>query len=402
MNDSLLKQQERLFVAAFDPPAPDHYDLEIMRRGLSEGGIDEDSIHAFLILVSRRAPDLGREVMLPNDTEQLPPNRKKQLLDSIEPAFERQLLLEPDFGDIDPRFDHTPVVNSRDLSVVTASHRTAALLVLRGRSLGRLYRIDGVRALMGRASSTDIALEDDGVSRYHAVITREDDTHHIEDLGSRNGIIVNGFKVTRHMLEEGDRVQLGATTLLKFIYMDDIEEQFQRELYNSVIVDPLTGIYNRRHLVDRLRSECAYARRNGTPLSVLIVDVDHFKSINDTHGHLAGDTVLKAVVKTIAGTLRQEDVFGRFGGDELCVILRGIEATNALKAGARLVELVRALEISHGADKLKATVSIGASTSTMGVLDTPQEMLDVADQALYRAKEKGRDRCVHAGDATKT
>lgn len=398
MTESLLKQQERLFAAAFDMPVPDRYDLEILRRGLVEGGIDTDSVHAVLLLVASRAADLGREVMLPKETEALPPNRKKQLLDSIEPAFERQLASEPDTSAIDARFDHTPVVEARNLALATASRRSAALLVLRGRALGRVYRIDSGRALMGRAATADIVLEDDGMSRYHAVVTREDETHHIEDLGSRNGVIVNGFKITRHTLEEGDRIQLGAATLLKFVYQDDIEEQFQQELYKSVTVDPLTGIYNRRHFIDRLRSECAYARRNGAPVSVLVIDIDHFKNINDTWGHLAGDAVLKAVVGTISGTLRQEDVFGRFGGDELCVILRGIEAQNALKAGSRLVELVRSLKIAHGDQTLKATVSIGASTSKMGVLDTPQEMIDIADQALYRAKDQGRDCCVHAAD----
>jgi two-component system, cell cycle response regulator len=291
-------------------------------------------------------------------------------------------------------FDHTPAVDARDLALAIATRRTATMLVLRGRSLGKLYKLEGARFLIGRAATADIVLDDDGVSRFHAVITQEAEKFRVEDLGSKNGVIVNGFKVSDHVLEEGDRIQLGATTLLKFTHQDDIEEQFQEELYKSSTVDPLTGIYNRRHVIERLRSECAYARRQGTVLSVLMIDVDHFKQVNDTHGHLAGDAVLRGVAKAIQASLRAEDVFGRYGGEELCVILRGIEATNALLAAQRIVELVRGVVVEYQGKSLKVTVSVGASTSSPNLLDTPQELLDAADRALYRAKEAGRDRCV--------
>jgi diguanylate cyclase (GGDEF)-like protein len=392
MSASIMTRLERQFVAEFEFPRPEPFDLAQLRQLLRESGIDDDSAAALLLLVERHAPDLGREIALPPEVASLPAQKKRELLESIEPAFERQLAFAPPAFSV-LAFDHTPAVDARDLTLAIATRRTATLLVLRGRSLGKLYKLEGSRFLVGRATTADIVLDDDGVSRFHAVITQEAARFRVEDLGSKNGIIVNGFKVSDHVLDEGDRIQLGATTLLKFTHQDDIEEQFQEELYKSVTVDPLTGIYNRRHLIERLRSECAYARRQGTFLSVLMIDVDHFKQVNDTHGHLAGDAVLREVAKAIQTSLRTEDVFGRYGGEELCVLLRGIEAANAELAGNRIVELVRALVVEYGGKELRMTVSVGTATSAANVLDTPQELLDAADRALYRAKEGGRDRC---------
>lgn len=392
MTPALLIQQERQFVRAFDGPRPDPLELAPLQKQLREGGVDSDSVDALLLLIERCVSSLDREVILPPDTAALPAKKKLELVASIEPAFERQLAVAPPVPNM-LAFDHTAPVDTRDLALATSSNRVATLLVLRGRSLGLLYKLETARILLGRAPTADLILDDDGISRFHAVITMEDGRFHIEDLGSKNGVIVNGFKVTSHALEEGDRVQLGANTLLKFALQDDVEEQFQQELYRSVTLDPLTGIYNRRHIVDRMRSECAYARRQGTPVSVLMIDLDHFKRVNDTYGHLAGDAVLRETAKAIHSTLRAEDIFGRYGGEELCAILRGIEAPNALLAGRRIVEIVRNNRVIAGAHTLQVTVSVGAATSVHNLLDTPQELIDAADRALYRAKNAGRDRC---------
>lgn len=392
MTAALLTQQERLFVSAFDGLHPTPLDLVPLQKALREGGIDNDSIDALLLLIERCVVDLSREVQLPHDTAALPAKKKRELIGSIEAAFERQMALAPPTFTV-LAFDHTAPVDARELALAVSTSRCATLLVLRGRSLGRLYKLDISRILMGRAPTADLILDDDGISRFHAVITHEGEHFNIEDLGSKNGVIVNGFKVSGHALEEGDRIQLGSNTLLKFSFHDDVEEQFQQELYRSATIDPLTGIYNRRHLIDRLRSECAYARRQGTPLSLLMIDLDHFKQVNDKFGHLAGDAVLRETAKAIQATLRIEDVFGRYGGEELCAILRGIEAPNALLAAQRIVDFVRANRVKHSEHLLQITVSVGIATSVHNILDTPQELIDAADRALYRAKAAGRDRC---------
>lgn len=389
---ALLIQQERIFVSAFDVPRPDPFDLTPLQKALLEGGIDVESVDALLLLIARSVTELGREVVLPPSTAELPPKKRRELVQSIEPAFERNLALSSPSQSV-LAFDRTAPVDSKDIALAMSSRRWATLLVLRGRALGLLYKLDIKRLLLGRAPTADILLDDDGVSRFHAVITQEEDAFHIEDLGSKNGVIINGFKVSSHSLEEGDRIQLGATTLLKFAFHDDVEEQFQRELYQSATIDPLTGIYNRRHVVERLRSECAYARRQSTALSVLMIDLDHFKLVNDSFGHLAGDAVLRETARAIHTALRTEDIIGRYGGEELCVVLRGIERSNAMHAGNRIVQIVRNNVVVYGGKDLRVTVSVGAATSLPGTLDTPQELLDAADRALYRAKANGRDRC---------
>src|SRR5262249_4012120 len=155
------------------------------------------------------------------------------------------------------------------------------------------------------------------ISRHHARIVYESGTAWVEDLRSRNGTYVNGKKIgVRTELRDGDKLQIGRTTVLRFAFQDALDEAFHENLLSSALRDGLTKLFNKRYLMDRLDSELKFAQRHETSVSLLMIDVDHFKKINDTRGHLAGDAVLTQFAHVLSRAVRNEDVVARFGGEE--------------------------------------------------------------------------------------
>lgn len=282
-------------------------------------------------------------------------------------------------------------------------HRRAFLLVLAGPQLGEIYPLaDGQELVVGRREDADVQIRDDGVSRRHASIRVDGETAIIRDLGSANGTYVDGMRVTEARVSNGARVHVGAQTALKLTWADDIEARYQMKLAESALQDPLTGLLNRRHLEDRLAAELAAAQRHQRAVSLLLADIDHFKSVNDRFGHLAGDEALKMVAHVFRGAVRKEDVLARFGGEEFVVVAR----ETALAGGRALAERIRrAVERSRCAwqgQDLELTVSIGVTVS-IGITEfvpgrTDRELLERADRALYLAKQAGRNRVVTLDD----
>ena len=267
------------------------------------------------------------------------------------------------------------------------------LIVLAGENLGRMYRIDQLETIVGRAAEAGIRLEDDGVSRKHAKICQADGEVWVEDMRSANGTIVNGQVVERRVLHDGDKIQMGSTTVLKFTYSDRLEEDFQRKMHDAALHDGLTKIYNKRYFLDRLPTEIAYASRHKTPLSLLMFDVDHFKVVNDTHGHLAGDYVLATLAQIASTTLRTEDLFARYGGEEFAILCRGVATDNASVLGQRMRILIATSVFAHHGAKIPVTVSVGIASLGPKVGDGTQ-LIAAADAALYEAKRAGRNRVV--------
>src|SRR5215813_88062 len=163
----------------------------------------------------------------------------------------------------------------------------ANLIVLSGLNVGEMFRIGRAGVVIGRGQGSEIQVVDDGVSRRHAIVRTMAGEIWLEDAGSRNGTFVNGERIDRRRLMDGDKVQIGAATVLKFTYSDDLDETFQRRMYESALRDPLTKAFNKRYFLDRLESEFRFALRHGVPLSLVLMDLDHFKQVNDRHGHIA-------------------------------------------------------------------------------------------------------------------
>ncbi len=258
-----------------------------------------------------------------------------------------------------------------------------------------MFRVEQRETVIGRAADAGIRLEDDGVSRRHARVVQLNNQVWIEDLESANGTFVNEGRVDRQMLRDGDKIQMGSTTILKFTYGDELEESFQQKMYDAALHDGLTGAFNKRHFLDRMPTEIAYARRHRTPLTLLMFDVDHFKQVNDRHGHVAGDYVLATIATLVTSTLRTEDLFARYGGEEFAVLCRGQTLEKASILAERLLAKVETHLFAHHGQRIAVTISIGVA-AFVDHADATVQLIADADGALYRAKRSGRNRVVHA------
>ena len=270
------------------------------------------------------------------------------------------------------------------------------LMMMTGAYAGDVFSLDeeaGDLFVMGRSAVAAIKIDDPSVSRHHCQIVRREGCLFVEDLGSRNGTRVNGTAVRSAPLAEGDRIQIGSSAILQLRFVDEVEDELSRRLLDDSTRDALTGTYNRRYFQRRLEAELSYARRHGTGLACIVLDLDFFKAVNDTHGHVAGDAVLAGVGRALHGCVRQEDVVARFGGEEFAVLARVTSRQEATLLAERLRQCVNALRVGLPSKRvISVTLSAGVAElseceSTGGVLD----LLALADERLYQAKASGRN-----------
>lgn len=265
-------------------------------------------------------------------------------------------------------------------------------IVISGSELGRLFKLER-RLFIGRAPGCEICLDDEGVSRQHAVVDKDEAGHVvITDLKSTNGTFFNGARFDRHVLQDGDRVQIGTSTILKFTFQDQIEEQFHQQQYEFASKDALTGLYNKKFFLDQLQKDFSYAVRHDEPTSLLIFDIDEFKSINDTHGHLAGDMVLRNLALLVSASLRTEDLFARIGGEEFAIVLRGLDEKRSRLLAGRIRRAVETAKFTWEGTRIWVTISLGVTTRVGDNYVDPAEFLRAADELMYQAKNLGRNR----------
>jgi len=275
----------------------------------------------------------------------------------------------------------------------TTDARRACLTILTGSLSGQLFKVKKGTLTIGRSPHVELRLEDDGISRNHARIRSETGRAWVEDLGSRNGTFVNGDRISVVVeLKDGDKIQVGRGTVLRFGFQDALDESFHENLLSSALRDGLTKLFNKRYLMDRLDSELKFAQRHETSISLLMLDIDHFKKVNDTHGHLAGDAVLANLAQVLSRAVRNEDVVARFGGEEFAIILRAIGIDSAAHMAERVRKLVEVTQASFNGVQLKTTISIGVACFPKLPATTPEELVEAADRALYQAKHDGRNR----------
>jgi diguanylate cyclase (GGDEF)-like protein len=255
-----------------------------------------------------------------------------------------------------------------------------------------MYNLQGA-LLIGRGRDADIRIQGDGISRQHARMKVGAEGVQFEDLGSTNGSFVNGEKVERALLQDGDKIQLGTATILKFTYQDEIDEDFQRQMFESASRDALTQVYNKRFFVERLNSEFAYAIRHRALLSLIIFDIDHFKRINDTYGHLAGDSVLRQLGALLDDAVRKVDIVARYGGEEFVMLLPETNREGGILFAERLRDRIAGKAFDVGLEQpVHLTVSIGIASFPSPRVTTTEDLFARADEALYRAKSGGRNR----------
>jgi len=270
--------------------------------------------------------------------------------------------------------------------------KRAFVVVLSGDRMGEMFPLKEDRTTIGRGLQTDVRINDEGISRTHAVVVRKDGDYLLSDAGSTNGTFANGRKVDGYKLQEGDKIQIGASSVLKFTFHDDIDEDFQRNLYESALRDRLTGIFNRGYFSNRLESDVAFALRHGKPLSLVIFDIDDFKRINDEGGDQAGDKVLAELAHRVLGTTRSEDIFARYGGEEFALICRDVDAIRAARAAYRIKDTVGDKAFEVDGKELEVTVSVGVADLAMLVEPKAEALIEATDAALYLAKRNGKNR----------
>jgi len=268
----------------------------------------------------------------------------------------------------------------------------AYLVVLAGASVGEMYKIETETTIIGRGQRAHIRLLDDGISREHAQLVIQGDRVVLHDLGSTNGTYCNGLKVDRKELADGDKILVGSTTILKFTYHDNLDEIFQKQMYESALRDGLTKAFNKRYFTDRLESEFTFSSRHGSPLTLVLFDIDHFKKVNDTYGHPAGDHILAELSNLMGTSLRTEDVFARYGGEEFGIICRGSDSAQGMIVGERIRKAVEAWQFVFEGKRIPVTISVGlACLPDPGIKDA-SELIRAADVALYGSKNSGRNR----------
>jgi two-component system cell cycle response regulator len=268
----------------------------------------------------------------------------------------------------------------------------AYLVVLAGASVGEMYKVEGDKVIIGRGQKAQIRLFDDGISREHAQLVIEGNAIVLQDLGSTNGTFCNGLKVDRRELVDGDKILVGSTTILKFTYHDNLDEMFQRQMYESALRDGLTKAFNKKYFTDRLESEFTFATRHASPLALVLFDIDLFKKVNDTHGHQAGDYVLFEISTLLSSALRAEDVFARYGGEEFAVICRGSDESQAQVVGERMRKAVEGHRFVYEGTLIPVTISVGIAVLPNAAVKDANDIVGFADQALYKSKNAGRNR----------
>src|SRR5512143_3597325 len=205
--------------------------------------------------------------------------------------------------------------------------KDACLVVIYGLELGRKYNLENANIIIGRSSKSEIQIDQELVSRNHAKIINTGKSIILRDLGSTNGTYVNDQLIDEYVLRDGDFTKIGRT-IFKFLSGGNIENAYHEEIYRLTTIDGLTQIYNKRYFLETLEREISRAHRYHRDLSLILFDIDHFKKINDTFGHLAGDYVLKQLASVIKARIRREDIMSRYGGEEFAIVLPEIDQFN--------------------------------------------------------------------------
>ena len=263
-----------------------------------------------------------------------------------------------------------------------------------GPNMGTRYPLGDDPMFIGRQDDCAIQNTDGSVSRYHAKIALGDNGGYvIADLGSTNGTFVNNQRRQEGLLRDGDYIRIG-NCIYRYLAGGNIEAEYHEEIYRLTIQDGLTQIHNQRYLTEFLEREVARSQRHGRPLAVLMFDIDRFKAINDTHGHLCGDFVLRELAGCVRASVRREDLFARYGGEEFVLVLVETPHAEAVHVAERLRESVANHQFRFEATPIRLTISIGVSSTTGDPTVNPAALVRLADERLYQAKRTGRNKVV--------
>ncbi len=268
----------------------------------------------------------------------------------------------------------------------------AALVVIYGLDLGKKFNVDRPSIVVGRSSKADIQIDQESVSRNHCKLINTGKSIMLRDLGSTNGTYVNDELVDEYVLRDGDFIKIGRC-IFKFLSGNNIENAYHEEIYRLTTIDGLTQVYNKRYFIETLEREIGRAQRYRRDLSLIMFDIDNFKAINDTYGHLAGDHVLKQLASVIKSRIRREDILSRYGGEEFAIVLPEIDAYNSVQFAEKIRKLIEKAVFKFEDTEIPITISIGVTSISPDVREPP-DFIKIADANLYEAKAQGRNKVV--------
>ena len=283
-----------------------------------------------------------------------------------------------------------------DSSLYGPNSRPLYLIVVNGGIPGSMIRLKRDGTSIGRSATNDFRLHDPSISRHHAAIGADTSGElWLSDLASTNGTFLNGKRLDPHLavrIRDGDRIQFGKAVVVKFVSLDPSDEKFQREMFERTVRDPLTGLFNRSYFLDQLGAIADTGSSRGLGLAVLLLDLDHFKRVNDTFGHDAGDAVLREVATVLRESTRPEDLVARYGGEEFIVALPVSAPDQAFERAERIRTNLAGRPILAGDIRLNVTASFGLAYADPGRARIPTKLITLADSCLYQAKHLGRNR----------
>jgi len=263
-----------------------------------------------------------------------------------------------------------------------------------GPDIGRRIPLTNQNYVVGRDNDAGLVVSRSSVSRSHARLYVDDTGNWwVEDLGSTNGTFVNENRIRAQQLADADQVRFG-DAIYKFLAGSNIESAYHEAIHNMAIQDGMTGIHNKRFFLEFLEREIAVASRHGHPLTLVMFDVDHFKKVNDTYGHLAGDAVLKDLAVRIRPRIRREDLFARYGGEEFACVLPSTALPGGVVFADHLRSLIEERPCVFGDQSISFTVSLGVTTLHRENGVDSAALIQRADDNLYAAKRGGRNRVV--------
>lgn len=292
---------------------------------------------------------------------------------------------------VDPLSTTKTVVTDVRGPASASDARDACLVVMYGDDLGRRIPLGERTVVIGRSSQADVQLDQESVSRNHCRVYWDGHRHRIEDLQSTNGTYVNDKLLNGPSeLRDADQVKVGRA-ILKFLAGGNIEAQYHEEIYRLTTMDGLTQVHNKRYFDEMLEREASRAERHHKVFSLILFDVDHFKRINDTHGHLAGDAVLRQLGTLVRRRLRRDDVVARIGGEEFALLLPELTDERAATVASDLRELVASTRFLFEGAVIPVTCSFGVAQWSSHHT-TVTDLVKAADERLYEAKRSGRNR----------
>lgn len=283
-------------------------------------------------------------------------------------------------------------IRQGSVSEDTSHIKRPCLVMIKGDYVGEVYELTNDVMMLGRSDEVDLAISDSSISRRHAMIVQRVDGFFVSDLGSTNGTFVNRELVrSARRLAEGDKITVGSITY-KFTYQDEDDTEYHHLLRNMAVKDGLTRIYNKRHFMESLAKEFEFNQRHHVGLSIVIFDIDHFKEVNDTYGHPAGDAVLRGLAQLVENEARGYDLFARFGGEEFIFLMRDASLEAAIGLAERVRQSVEQHDFVYDDSILKITTSLGVSHWDGNEdIGQAEALVDRADKQLYRAKNGGRN-----------